>query len=110
MGGLTQEQLDWSLKNKIKSLPGVEAIAVERRRQVIVEGWTPEHDDEHKGGEMRVAAACYAGDMRVFDRASPPQWPWDETWWKPKGTRENLVRAGALIAAEIDRLDRLENK
>ncbi|NPW56957.1 hypothetical protein HPR97_34090, partial [Pseudomonas aeruginosa] len=33
-------------------------------------------------------------------------WPWDEEWWKPKSARENLVRAGALVLAEIERLDR----
>jgi hypothetical protein len=34
-------------------------------------------------------------------------WPFDGSWLKPKSAREDLVRAGALIAAEIDRLDRV---
>jgi hypothetical protein len=35
-------------------------------------------------------------------------WPWDQDWWKPSPDPiRNLVKAGALIAAEIDRLQRL---
>jgi len=36
-------------------------------------------------------------------------WPWDEEWWKPDNDAvRNLAKAGALIAAEIDRLQRLQ--
>jgi hypothetical protein len=72
----------------------IEEIAAERARQISVEGWTPEHDDGHDFGQMSSAAACYAF------------WPWDEKWWKPGTPRRNLVKAGALIVAEIERLDR----
>lgn len=92
-------------------------IASERRRQIEVEGWTPEHDDEHCYGEMAKAAACYAAGQVVSaiphemdsDRGAAGYrslWPWDFKWWKPKAYRANLVRAGALIVAEIERLDR----
>lgn len=37
-------------------------------------------------------------------------WPWDREWWKPKDRRRNLVRAAALLIAEIERLDRAEDK
>lgn len=86
-----------------------DAIA-ERRRQVTVEGWTPEHDDEHDTGSMASAAACYAlhtepvgniGDYLRF-------WPWASKWWKPKDRRSNLVRATALCLAEGERIDRKE--
>lgn len=83
---------------------GIAAIAAERRRQVEAEGWTSEHDDQHEYGEMAAAAACYA-------LSSDPDhlelwWPWISKWWKPTNRRRDLVKAGALIAAEIDRLDR----
>ncbi len=80
-------------------------VIAERKRQVGVEGWTPEHDDAHDSGEMAVAAACYAA---AHPAGSKPAglWPWDLKWWKPRSHRENLVRAGALIIAEIERLDR----
>jgi len=37
-------------------------------------------------------------------------WPWGKEWWKPSDRRRDLVKAGALIAAEIDRLDRAKSK
>ncbi len=81
-------------------------VLAERHRQVEAEGWTPEHDDEHDAGEMALAAACYAaGDNDC--RSEPPSiWPWDSAWWKPSDRRRMLVKAGALILAEIERRDR----
>ena len=85
-------------------------VARERERQMQVEGWTPEHDDTHSCGEMADAAACYASPAPWgVNPASvpPPQlWPWHASWWKPRDRRRNLVRAAALIVAEIERLDR----
>lgn len=89
-------------------------IATERRRQIEQEGWTPEHDDAHSDGQMATAAACYAisahSPLRYKRIIMPSWWPWDSTWWKPSTTRRDLVKAGALIAAEIERLDRAEQK
>lgn len=89
-------------------------IREERVRQMHVEGWTPKHDDKHARGEMAAAAGCYAIVAGSSDRsraqfppATPyPEWPWDRKWWKPKDRRRDLVRAAALIVAEIERLDR----
>lgn len=88
------------------SSEGVEAIAAERRRQVTVEGWSPQHDDAHDEGDLLAAAICYAEDAFWGPRGDPKPrdgWPWDAKWWKPKGKLRNLARAGALIAAEFDR-------
>ena len=96
---------------------GAEMIAAERRRQIEVEGWTPDHDDEHYCGEMAGAATSYAhlaarqlgSGMFAAEMAAPPSqdWRWSHEWWKPsEDPLRNLVRAGALIAAEIDRLVR----
>jgi len=100
-------------------MTGIERIAHERARQMLEEGWTPEHDDQHSDGEMAAAAACYAGDgamklerMSALPGGVPLTWPWSAEWWKPTndGTIEGRIRqlekAGALIAAEIDRLQR----
>lgn len=80
-------------------------VAAERRRQIEAEGWTPEHDDKHDDGSLGAAAACYAATQRP-DGMCPAYWPWQASWWKPKDRRSDLVRAGALILAEIERLDR----
>ncbi len=88
---------------------GVALIAAERRRQVRAEDWTPVHDDTHTRGELARAAACYAlQHTTVSGRAI--RWPWDKSWWKPKNPIRDLTRAGALIAAEIDRLRRADPK
>ena len=84
-------------------------VAAERRRQIESEGWTPEHDDKREGGDMARAAACYAlhaAGYRGDDTAMLRFWPWLDAWWKPGDQRRDLVKAGALILAEIERLDR----
>ena len=81
-------------------------VLAERNRQIEAEGWTPEHDDSHAPGSLADAAACYAG---AFDNQPlPATWPWEVNWWKPKDRRRNLVRAAALLLAEIERLDRAD--
>lgn len=102
---------------------GIELIAAERERQVSKERWTPGHDDHHCDGSLALAGASYALAVGVRSHPSlsdgrvrwalsseipPPYWPWDEDWWKPTPDDpiRQLVKAGALIAAEIDRLQR----
>lgn len=80
-------------------------VLMERVRQVTAEGWTPEHDDSHTDGQLALAASAYAMPNAV-DGYTPRQWPWSFAWWKPSTPRRNLVKAAALILAEIERLDR----
>lgn len=95
-------------------------IAAERRRHTAA-GWTPEHDDQHDDGSLGFAAASYAHSaskldgFRDLDRREgviPPCWPWSANRWKPSlgngasGRTRELVKAGALIVAEIERLRR----
>lgn len=86
----------------------LEDVAAERQRQIEKEGWTPSHDDEHDEGQLTRAAVCYAmGRTRFGDSYGPEDlWPWDFKWWKPGNYRRNLIKAAALIVAEIERLDR----
>jgi hypothetical protein len=92
----------------------IEEIRAERERQQSVEGWSWEHDDTHSGFELARAAACYAVHAGLSDESRkiigmkwPDVWPFYACLWKPKDRRHDLVRAGALIVAEIERLDRL---
>ena len=93
---------------------GATLIAVERERQMSVEGWTPEHDDQHISGELIAAACAYAmhADPDGAGEFAVDVWPWDESFWKPSQADpvRDLVKAGALIAAEIDRRLRAEFK
>ena len=81
-------------------------VLSERQRQIEVEGWTPEGDAAYRDGELADAAACYARPRYRMGETCPPEWPWAGKWWKPTDRRRNLVKAGALILAEIERLDR----
>lgn len=90
-------------------MTGVQLIAAERERQISSEGWSPAHDDSHDIGQMADAAVCYVN--AAMDHETPPhRWPWEREWWKPSPDPvRNLVKAGALIAAEIERLQRLRS-
>lgn len=110
---------------------GIELIAEERQRQISKKGWTSEHDDIHSERELARGSFAYLehyvsrswvfnndlnmpgvtnGPKDYRNEPPPDSWPWDETFWKPKNPMRDLVKAGALIAAEIDRLQRKKKK
>lgn len=88
-------------------------LVEERERQVDVEGFAPARDDALPPHELSMMAASYAiepswrsmaiaaGDARV-----PMTWPRTKASWKPRDDRRDLIRAGALILAAIERIDR----
>ena len=90
-------------------MTGAELIAQERTRQLEELEWTPEHDDQHTE-ELALAAASYVhaylGEPLVADN----YWPWEDYLLKTADQRRCLEKAGALIAAELDRLTRQEEK
>ncbi len=93
-------------------------VIKERHRQITEEHRTAERDDTYLHGELARAAGWYAlASVRFAPGATSPHrlplfedesygWPWALPWFKPKDRRADLVRAGALILAEIERLDR----
>ena len=108
-------------------MTGAELIAAERARQIEKEGWSGEHDDRYQHDELLWAAVVYttppekrkmvtrstASMGMPLDRGDavwqePEHWPWDIEWYKPtpEDRVRELVKAGALLAAEIDRLQR----
>ncbi|AFM76129.1 hypothetical protein F859_gp33 [Enterobacteria phage mEp390] len=93
----------------VKSLSNaVQSVISERQRQQSVEGWTPEHDDQYGESQLLWASSCYVlNTIHSFNRI-PLDWPWAPEWWKPTNPRRDLVKAGALILAEIERIDRQE--
>jgi hypothetical protein len=94
-------------------------IAVERVRQIKVEGWSTHHDDEHGNREMARAAAAYAASAAISGYPHSDSyrgrmmnimsevWPWAWHWLKPKSPHRDCVRAGALLVAELARFYRM---
>ena len=97
---------------------GAELIAAERQRQIEKEGWSTEHDKNHTSGSLAVFAASYILDavsnyaqahgswLRDYKQTAERIMPFDREWFKPTPDDpiRQLTKAGALIAAEIDRL------
>lgn len=90
---------------------GVGLIDAERARQITEKGYTPENDDRHQHEELVMAAICYAfpPNSKEALEAREQLWPWAPVFYNPTPQDRvwELTRAGALIAAEIDRLIRL---
>lgn len=85
---------------------GAERILEERHRQIRIEGFKPEDDQVYENGELAKAALAYLSKALDYD-PGVRQWPrtWRLSFWKPSVDKvRNLEKAGALIAAEIDRL------
>lgn len=99
-------------------------IEAERIRQIDMERFTVAHDDAHDARELARAAGAYVqhyferqwlipgavtpeAGLRVYRGDSAPDcWPWDEECWKPKNPRRDLIRAIALLVAEVELMDR----
>ena len=109
---------DLATLSSLGALGGIAAIAAERQRQVTDLGWLPMHDATHSSCEMARAAAAYAIPASTSPEDGPLVdmrkilWPWGHTDTSPtsatgpdveKRLRE-LEKAGALIAAEHDRI------
>lgn len=87
---------------------GAEIIATERLRQIEVEGWGLKHDKTANTSDQLVwAAVTYAiPEYHRYGEFVPDIFPFGPNWWKPAPDNriKELAKAGALIAAEIDRL------
>lgn len=126
---ILKPMLDGCDKTNLSSLTysddGVGRIAMERDRQIKEKGWTIDHDDEHEDGELALVAALYATPIRLVDKNMDDPWPayWLKKYDKrPRDLDGNILeaidmkrddrirtleKAGALIAAEIDRIIRM---
>lgn len=110
---------------------GMFDVVSERISQEVENHYSEESDDHQNQLQLLIAAVSYClyppdndlernamttffypatestGDIK---RVSEQLWPWDSNTFKPRDRRNNLVRAAALIMAEIDRMDRLSEK
>lgn len=89
----------------------------ERARQRRFEGYDDSHDDGHDDFSLLAAAMAYGEGALLqgttghsFDDTPPPSWPWDPSDWKSKDLRRMLVFMAALTIAEIERIDRADER
>lgn len=94
-------------------MTAIQMIEQERKRQVE-KGFTAEHDDSnHKFGEIADAAACFAAtvdDLTCKRCGGGIEYPFGQKVPRHHARIEELTIAGALIVAEIERLQRVEEK
>lgn len=99
----------------MRTKKAIDSFTLARARQVVNHGFTSEKDDRNNAnGELAKVAACYA--VPTVDTL--PLWPlkWDFGWFKPhkeddtEGRKRDIEKAGALLMAEWERLDRLQEK
>ena len=84
----------------VPMIDGASLIAAERARQVTEESHDTLTDMRHTQEELVEGAIVYA----AFDRSTTVHlWPAALGEFKPGSPIKNLKRAGALLAAEIDR-------
>ncbi|MBU0643673.1 MAG: hypothetical protein KJ731_21165 [Alphaproteobacteria bacterium] len=103
-------------KGITRSAAAHDALA-ERKRQIEVEGFSEGRDDKYVDGELASAALCYvmsaahALTPQNSDKIEelPEWWPvsWDEAFFKPTTARRDMIKAIALLLAQIESLDRL---
>lgn len=97
-------------------------VIKERNRQVNVEEHTHANDDQYQSNELIRGSHSYVGHVIArswtYSESTPEKyqseepsefWPWPDETWKPKSPREDLIRATALLLAELERMDRLSN-
>ena len=105
---------------------GIELIAEERQRQIEVEGYDAQHDSHHSPCKLIQAADTYleSAELTLQSKEFSPSnswhqtnlpfyrneikrnWPWEQESFKPTTDIRDLIKAGALIAAAIDRLQK----
>ena len=107
---------DWFLGKFGDTEDALRLFRLERVRQVVAEGYKPEHDDRYVNGELLAAAQCYVLAAFVHGHGvdlegdhMPTGWPWAPEHWKPNGGPLScIVKAGALMLAELERRKRAE--
>lgn len=98
----------------IRTKKAIDAFTLARARQVVNHGLTSSNDDAYEEGQLAKAAACYS-----FGAEYPGvswSWPWSFDWWKPaqdnepQNRKRDIEKAGALLLAEWERLDRIQER
>lgn len=102
MPDITQEQ--------VKMAPHLFAVLNEitrERGKQVGKGYDASSDDRYSGYQLIDASIAYSWAALGHAQYGNRYWPWDAESFKPEGQRANLIKAAALLVAEIERMDRL---
>lgn len=82
-------------------------VATERAKQ-ISKGFDASQDDRYTENELVLAATAYSINVAAPRHSVevPYSFPWAAQYFKPEGRRADLIKAVALLVAEIERMDR----
>ncbi len=114
--GCSTRECEKQLKNKIMKT-GIELITEERQKQIDKHGFTAEHhalNSEKWYDDLQLQrASYYLLDENTREEDIPIRIPsnWNKEWFmnlNRRDRKERLIIAGALIAAELDRINYLE--
>ena len=83
---------------------GTELINQEREKQITKYGYTPGHDIGYVNKELLFGALTYINTVLYGKNVGTEDWPFEIKYFNDEGYVENLKKAGAFIAAELDRI------
>ena len=91
-------------------MKGIELIEKERNKQIEKYGYTPEHDSAYKNKELMFGALAYLTAALYGSFVGVEEWPWDVEYFHSTSPNEDLAKAGAFIAAELERRNYIASK
>ena len=102
----TKELLNGGLEKMFNGIKksGVEKIFDERQKQITKYGYTPASDAQWKNLELLQAALTYIVAAMNNGLTDVNLWPFEPMYYHYEGYEESLKKAGAFIAAELDRI------
>lgn len=109
-----QKAYDRGVENSLINIEELKLLSDERQRQIDKYGYTDDHilttTEDYSDGELAMAAAAYCCSNRWVskDYGYLPDmlFPWADEYFKPSPDDriKELIKAGAMILAEIKRL------
>jgi len=86
-------------------MKGIDLIREEREKQIVKHNYDRNHDNSHRNKELLFGALAYLKSSIYGTEVGRKDWPFENKYWHPEGYIDCLKKAGAFIAAELDRLD-----
>ncbi len=86
-------------------MKGIDLIREEREKQIVKHGYDRKHDLSRRNKELLFGALSYLKAAIYGTAIGRKDWPFEGIYWHPEGYIDCLKKAGAFIAAELDRIE-----